>query len=611
MSQSKHGSHESLSPEDCDRLVLSPPPVPLNPIKLREFLSVNRAVSAKYSLHSVQASEGSPPMPRHASVAWSRSEFDSKFKQYESEMKSASISEDLPDVHLKRISLEPTNASEHFSSPVPISLSVENPEPASAVTPQKSALVSTPSSPSQSRWRQLLCCVPSRTKIPEYPPNQRPILARGDSDHATTKKSSTVPEAHTKITKSSKWTGLFKKSKNVSADISTNGSKKSTKVELRSVKLAPQAADERLKSPAPALLITRHEANSAGITITSTSDNFHYRGENGVAGYHVNLDDRMSESVHSQDSQQSDDSYLEPVDQANPGENLLGQPSPDCIGKKCLVLDLDETLVHSSFKPKNMFIGGSLWPRRLELADWLADAIKPVENADFTVTVEIENVQHEVSVCKRPHLETFIETVGPLFEVVMFTASLSKYADPVCDRIDPAGHFKHRLFRESCVCFKSNYIKHLAFLGRDLDQICIIDNSPISFYFHRQNALQIVTWFDDPTDTALLDLIPYLKGLAEAPSVLEYVSQYAPPPTAAKAQPDISPWLFGAPGLGGWGGYNDEDEEECETGADGEISLPLRQEGDEEPCSNSSSSSPHSIITMAPRPSGEAVTANT
>nr|CDS31434.1 Carboxy terminal domain RNA polymerase II [Hymenolepis microstoma] len=586
MSQSKHGSHESLSPEECERLVLSPPPVPLNPVKLREFLSVNRAVSAKYSLHSVHTSEGSPPMPRHASVAWSRSEFDSKFKQYESEMKSASTSEDLPEVHLKRISLEPTKVSERVS-PSAAPISVENSETTVAVTPQKSTLVPTPSPPpSQSRWRQLFCCVPSRTKIPEYPPNQRPIIAGGDSDHAITIKSSTVPEAHTKITKSSKWTGLFKKPKNVTADVSTNGNKKSTKVELRSVKMVPQAADERLKSPAPALLITRHETNSAGVAIDSASDNFHFGGENGVAGYHVNLDDRMSESVHSQDSQQSDDSYLEPVDQANPGENLLGQPPPDCIGKKCLVLDLDETLVHSSFKP--------------------------VENADFTVTVEIENVQHEVSVCKRPHLETFIETVGPLFEVVMFTASLSKYADPVCDRIDPAGHFKHRLFRESCVCFKSNYIKHLAFLGRDLDQICIIDNSPISFYFHRQNALQIVTWFDDPTDTALLDLIPYLRGVAEAPSVIEYVSQYAPPPTAAKAQPDISPWLFGAPGLGGWGGYNDEDEEECETGADGEISLPLRQEGDEELGGNGSpSSSPHNIITMAPRPSGEAVTTNT
>ncbi|VDD81283.1 unnamed protein product [Mesocestoides corti] len=261
----------------------------------------------------------------------------------------------------------------------------------------------------------------------------------------------------------------------------------------------------------------------------------------------------------------------------------MGKPSPDCVGKKCLVLDLDETLVHSSFKP--------------------------VDNADFIVTVEIENVQHEVSVCKRPHLETFIEAIGPLFEVVMFTASLSKYADPVCDRIDPSGHFKHRLFRESCVFYKSNYIKHLSILGRDIEQICIIDNSPISFCFHRQNALQIVTWFDDPTDTALLDLIPYLQGLAAAPSVLEYVSQNVPPPSAAIAQPDFSPWLIGAPSIygNGVGYYDDEDEEEEDADVlhDGphDARLQCREEDGGGP------SSPHGIITMASRSSSETVTA--
>lgn len=33
-----------------------------------------------------------------------------------------------------------------------------------------------------------------------------------------------------------------------------------------------------------------------------------------------------------------------------PGMDLLGEIPEDCIDKKCLVLDLDETLVHSWFK---------------------------------------------------------------------------------------------------------------------------------------------------------------------------------------------------------------------------------------------------------------------
>ncbi|VDK37629.1 unnamed protein product [Taenia asiatica] len=570
MLQSNHGSHDSLSPEECDRLVLSPPPVAFNPENLKEFLSVNRAISAKVSLHSVNTGDFTPPPPRHASVAWSRSEFDSKFRHYESELKSAVTSEALQEVHLKRISLDPSKDSEQVTtSTSPISICTEQSESV-LPTPQKASR--SPIRGGADGWRRFLCCVPSRAKVVKHSdrPPLRPILRRDESTHANPE---VFPEFTTaKITKSSNWSGLFKRQKNLSP-----GSTRAT-VKLRSVQKSSQLADERLKTPAPTLLVTRHEA-----AFSTPSEVDHTHGEeNGVAGYHLNLDDRMSESVHSQDSLRSEDSDLEPVDQASPGENLLGQPSPDCIGKKCLVLDLDETLVHSSFKP--------------------------VENADFTVTVEVENVQHEVSVCKRPHLETFIETIGPLFEMVMFTASLSKYADPVCDRIDPSGHFKHRLFRESCFCLKSNYIKHLDVLGRDIEQICIIDNSPISFYFHRKNALQIVTWFDDPKDTALLDLIPYLKGLAEAPSVLEYVSQFAPPPSAAIAQPDLSPWLFGASGLwsGSWSGYNDDEEEE----EDVEV-LHDGFHGAQQGCQDGERglAPPHDIITMAPRPTGEAVTA--
>lgn len=69
-------------------------------------------------------------------------------------------------------------------------------------------------------------------------------------------------------------------------------------------------------------------------------------------------------------------------------------------GKKCLVLDLDETLVHSSFKI--------------------------LHQADFTIPVEIEGQYHNVYVIKRPGVDQFMKRVGELYEVVVFTASVSK-----------------------------------------------------------------------------------------------------------------------------------------------------------------------------------------
>ncbi|KAL6705456.1 hypothetical protein ACN47E_006721 [Coniothyrium glycines] len=167
---------------------------------------------------------------------------------------------------------------------------------------------------------------------------------------------------------------------------------------------------------------------------------------------------------------------------------LLGPIAPRFKGKKCLVLDLDETLVHSSFKI--------------------------LHQADFTIPVEIEGQYHNVYVIKRPGVDQFMKRVGELYEVVVFTASVSKYGDPLLDQLDIHGVVHHRLFRESCYNHQGNYVKDLSQIGRDLKDTIIIDNSPTSYIFHPQHAVPISSWFSDAHDNELLDLIPVLEDLA-------------------------------------------------------------------------------------------------
>ncbi len=51
-------------------------------------------------------------------------------------------------------------------------------------------------------------------------------------------------------------------------------------------------------------------------------------------------------------------------------------------------------------------------------------------------------------------------------------------------------------------------------IGRDLSKVIIVDNVSDNFRLQPDNGICIKSWFTDPRDTALRDLIPLLKELA-------------------------------------------------------------------------------------------------
>lgn len=172
---------------------------------------------------------------------------------------------------------------------------------------------------------------------------------------------------------------------------------------------------------------------------------------------------------------------------------LLDPIRPEDAKKKTLVLDLDETLVHSSFTK--------------------------IDDADFEISIELDGATYQVFVRKRPGVDEFMKWIADKFEVVIFTASLAKYADPLLDILDPDEIVSKRLFREHCVQHFGNYVKDLSLLGRRLEDSIIIDNSPFSYMFQPGNAIGITSWFNDQSDNELIELFPKLEALMKVDDV--------------------------------------------------------------------------------------------
>eukprot|EP00494_Astrolonche_serrata_P023694 UN23952 len=164
---------------------------------------------------------------------------------------------------------------------------------------------------------------------------------------------------------------------------------------------------------------------------------------------------------------------------------FLGPRRQDHKTRKTLVLDLDETLVHSSFEY--------------------------VKDADIKVPVAIAGQVKEVYVRKRPYVDEFLKECAKIYEVVIFTASMPEYANPLLDKLDKGGTCHYRLFRDKCVITDGFYAKDLNKLGRRKQDLIIVDNNPNSYFYQPYNAIPITSWFHDKSDTELKDLLPVLK----------------------------------------------------------------------------------------------------
>ncbi|GAA6022688.1 hypothetical protein JCM10207_008583 [Rhodosporidiobolus poonsookiae] len=187
---------------------------------------------------------------------------------------------------------------------------------------------------------------------------------------------------------------------------------------------------------------------------------------------------------------------------SHPAPSIPRPLAPPKLTPKTLVLDLDETLIHSTSRPYRA--SGLKGGRGRGLRTKVVEVVLDGRSTVYTVY-------------KRPWVDFFLRKVSSWYTVIIFTASLPEYADPVIDWLDGGdgrgGMVGGRLFRAHCLSRNGTYVKDLSVVDPDLSRVCLVDNSPASYAVNQANGIPIEGWINDPSDECLLDLLPMLDSL--------------------------------------------------------------------------------------------------
>lgn len=171
--------------------------------------------------------------------------------------------------------------------------------------------------------------------------------------------------------------------------------------------------------------------------------------------------------------------------------------------KKTLIFDLDETLIHCNDNPEAP-----------------CDIKVPIKFKGGDVV--------EAGLVIRPYAVECLQKLSKVFEIVIFTASHSCYANIVLNLLDPENKYiTFRLFREHCFKTKEGiFIKDLrVFANRKMKDLIIIDNAFYSFGFQLFNGIPILPFYEDKMDNELEDLLEFLLAIKDCRDVREVIKK--------------------------------------------------------------------------------------
>ena len=188
-------------------------------------------------------------------------------------------------------------------------------------------------------------------------------------------------------------------------------------------------------------------------------------------------------------------------------------------GKKMLLIDLDETLIHSDFNLEYINDKRIKYDAIIKFKETQEEFEENSEDyydkirKKFDIPFLNEEREYKVGIFVRKGAKEFLTEVSKFFEVGIFTASVKEYADAVIDFLDPNKNLiKFRLYRNNCINVNDRiFVKDLRIIkGVDITDIILLDNSIYSFSAQLNNGILVNSFYNDKNDIELYNVLGYL-----------------------------------------------------------------------------------------------------
>ena len=179
--------------------------------------------------------------------------------------------------------------------------------------------------------------------------------------------------------------------------------------------------------------------------------------------------------------------------------------TPNGQRKKCLILDLDGTLIYK----------GLIRRAPKELVEQMRILRTPNKKVCFS---------------PRPFAQRFLLKMSKYFEIVIYSAGEKEYVEQIMKVLTHKGQLthcvSHILHRDHCFMFNNYCLKTIGIMNRDPKSCIVLDDNYLVWPADLNNLIPISGFFGDQKDRELRKLVTFLIHLAEQSADVRTILKY-------------------------------------------------------------------------------------